>query len=266
MSPITGIRYKCSVLKNFDYCELCEDRIPHDYPFLKISHPDNAPKFMFSAVPEESSPRRRHCGRRGPVDEGCKPWREMKRNFKEQFGPLKHMLKDPKVLEMGKGYIEMFEKMIDGEENKKEENNDQEERKESDPQQQQPELPNLTEEQKQLYKGYLEMAKKWIQIKELKREAKEQMPRGTWCKGKWSEKRAVIKKSPEEVLVGEPGQTVFAQIEVLNDTKWPWKRGCYLGLQANESGDDEVCPFTVAELPIEEDVKGMGTLNLSVPI
>lgn len=27
ISPITGVRYKCSVCNNFDYCELCEERL-----------------------------------------------------------------------------------------------------------------------------------------------------------------------------------------------------------------------------------------------
>ena len=39
MNPIQGIRYKCSVCKNFDYCEKCEDTIPHDHAFIKLVHP-----------------------------------------------------------------------------------------------------------------------------------------------------------------------------------------------------------------------------------
>merc|ERR1712070_1114691 len=37
--PIIGPRYKCSVLKNFDYCSMCEERRQHDYAFLKINRP-----------------------------------------------------------------------------------------------------------------------------------------------------------------------------------------------------------------------------------
>ena len=39
MNPIEGIRYKCSVCKNFDYCEKCEETIPHDHAFIKLAHP-----------------------------------------------------------------------------------------------------------------------------------------------------------------------------------------------------------------------------------
>jgi hypothetical protein len=34
--PIFGVRYKCSVCKNFDYCPNCEDKLDHDHYFLKI--------------------------------------------------------------------------------------------------------------------------------------------------------------------------------------------------------------------------------------
>jgi len=40
MSPLIGIRYKCSVCENFDYCEICEERLNHAHPFLKITSPD----------------------------------------------------------------------------------------------------------------------------------------------------------------------------------------------------------------------------------
>jgi len=40
-SPIEGIRYKCSVCFDFDYCEQCEDKLAmaHNHPFLKIRVP-----------------------------------------------------------------------------------------------------------------------------------------------------------------------------------------------------------------------------------
>ena len=36
VAPIVGIRYKCTVCENFDYCEVCEAREEHGHPFLKI--------------------------------------------------------------------------------------------------------------------------------------------------------------------------------------------------------------------------------------
>jgi hypothetical protein len=43
VSPICGIRYRCSVCYDFDYCESCEDLYynvhPRQHYFLKIRHP-----------------------------------------------------------------------------------------------------------------------------------------------------------------------------------------------------------------------------------
>ena len=43
--PITGIRYKCVICKDFDYCEKCEDiyKIEHGHPLLKINSPEMCP-------------------------------------------------------------------------------------------------------------------------------------------------------------------------------------------------------------------------------
>jgi len=48
--PIKGIRYKCSVRKNFDYCSICEERLPHEHPMLKIRKAGGAPDVMIAIV------------------------------------------------------------------------------------------------------------------------------------------------------------------------------------------------------------------------
>lgn len=53
--PIVGIRYKCSVRKNFDFCSMCEERRGHEYAFLKIYKAEQAPKAMFTVV-DDSMP------------------------------------------------------------------------------------------------------------------------------------------------------------------------------------------------------------------
>lgn len=43
-NPIKGIRYKCSVLPDYDLCESCEAKGVHpEYPMLKIREPNMAP-------------------------------------------------------------------------------------------------------------------------------------------------------------------------------------------------------------------------------
>lgn len=64
------------------------------------------------------------------------------------------------------------------------------------------------------------------------------------------------------MLVGEPGQVLFLEIDVQNQTKWPWKRGCYIGLANRDSN----CPLTVKDYPIDQEVRGMQTVSLFVPI
>jgi len=54
MAPIVGIRYKCSVRKNFDYCAGCEERLPHEYAMLAIKKPGGAPDVMITMLPEDA--------------------------------------------------------------------------------------------------------------------------------------------------------------------------------------------------------------------
>jgi len=52
-SPIIGIRYKCSVCKNFDFCETCEERVDHEHAFIKINRPEQAPEMIVTGVNED---------------------------------------------------------------------------------------------------------------------------------------------------------------------------------------------------------------------
>lgn len=52
VNPIRGIRYKCSVRKDFDYCQNCEERLDSPYAFLKIKQPGGAPSFLCTILDE----------------------------------------------------------------------------------------------------------------------------------------------------------------------------------------------------------------------
>lgn len=54
VNPIKGIRYKCSIRKNFDLCEVCEERLGHDQPFLKIRKAGGAPDVLITMLPENA--------------------------------------------------------------------------------------------------------------------------------------------------------------------------------------------------------------------
>jgi len=53
--PILGVRYKCSVCKDFDYCEACEASKDHPHAFLKIKRAGTAPKAIFTVVDDQMS-------------------------------------------------------------------------------------------------------------------------------------------------------------------------------------------------------------------
>jgi len=55
-TPIIGVRYKCSVCDDFDYCEECEHNIEHPHPFLKIKHQSQVPKAILTVLEEDGQP------------------------------------------------------------------------------------------------------------------------------------------------------------------------------------------------------------------
>lgn len=74
--PIKGIRYKCSVCKDFDFCSICEERQQHPHAFLKIRNPNEVPSVMVTMLPAESEQKKQEAPRqnqgRGPCGRG--PW------------------------------------------------------------------------------------------------------------------------------------------------------------------------------------------------
>lgn len=51
---IVGIRYKCAICPDFDFCERCEATIEHDHPFLKIRNLRQTPKQIMVAIEDEN--------------------------------------------------------------------------------------------------------------------------------------------------------------------------------------------------------------------
>ena len=49
--PIEGVRYKCSVCPDFDFCDSCEQNKEHEHAFIKIKTPNQ--KFAHSAGPHQ---------------------------------------------------------------------------------------------------------------------------------------------------------------------------------------------------------------------
>lgn len=53
---IEGVRYKCSVCSNFDFCERCEATVDHPHPFLKIKTLKQTPLKIFTIIDEDTAP------------------------------------------------------------------------------------------------------------------------------------------------------------------------------------------------------------------
>ncbi len=53
ITPIIGIRYKCVICKDFDYCSSCENECVHDHPMLKIRKHGQCPSVIIVAMDEE---------------------------------------------------------------------------------------------------------------------------------------------------------------------------------------------------------------------
>jgi len=82
VGPITGIRYKCAVCHDFDYCEKCEEqnKEAHKHPFLKIRLPELAPTEIFVTLGENQMKDNHH--KKPRCHGGFKPFKHI---FKTLF-------------------------------------------------------------------------------------------------------------------------------------------------------------------------------------
>mgnify|MGYP000850438628 FL=1 len=56
VNPIVGVRYKCSVLEDYDLCENCEAVVDHPYPLLKIKNDSQHPIQVITILNEDAYP------------------------------------------------------------------------------------------------------------------------------------------------------------------------------------------------------------------
>lgn len=80
----------------------------------------------------------------------------------------------------------------------------------------------------------------------------------------WKTQRAKLITKPESVLNACPGTSLIEEIEVLNDTYWPWKQGCSLTLADEQSFTEN--PIEIINVPVDQEVKGKTTMKMSVAL
>lgn len=89
---------------------------------------------------------------------------------------------------------------------------------------------------------------------------------GKGC-GEWKNKRAkAVNNNHENPMAILPGQTQFAEIEVQNGTQWPWKQGCFFGMDDAKHGDEETnMPVEPVRVEIPFNVAGNQNFKLTIP-
>ena len=227
--------------KNFDYCPKCEDRLEHEHAFLKIAQPGGAPDVMITMLGEEE-PAAANTEQEEAKGEAQNPMQFFKQMM-GQFGgrgggrggrggrggcgmggrggmggggPWKHMMKQF-MGNFGKDDTGNF---------------------------------NPDEFGKKMGECAAKFGKQWEQ----KQATGGQEGCGDWknFQGKqgWKHARAVIKRKPEDIIELAPGMTDIIEIEVYNDTYWPWKAGCMLTF-ADEQPEGCAMPLEIFQVPIE---------------
>lgn len=84
-TPLHGIRYKCSVCPNFDFCDKCEAEKSHPHPFLKIRRPEQVPALcrVFIDKPEAQPEQIRKS--QAPVNQSMKKSVDKKILYQARF-------------------------------------------------------------------------------------------------------------------------------------------------------------------------------------
>lgn len=86
---------------------------------------------------------------------------------------------------------------------------------------------------------------------------------GGGCKGQWRMKKATVVSAPAEALSGSPGETIFAEIEIKNEAKRPWKPEA--SLVSNFSSNTALLLDEVV-IPIDFPVEADQTFKLAIPM
>lgn len=250
IANIIGIRFKCAVCKDFDFCEICEERLTHAHPFIKIPKPELTPASISVALHEgqfrdvQADAEQTNASADNPFNVFAqfaqgRDWRQCAENWMNQQTEREH-----RGHPFGRGHHgghhghhgfrggrQHFGGML----------KDFCRNLNEDPQKRDEVCRNIGSCINQF------VANAAFDIPE------EHEHRG--C----NPRRAICTQKPEEVVVGL-GKTAFANIKVKNDTKWPWRPGCYLASLTQNACID------IPRVVVDKEVKGGDEFDLIVPI
>ena len=236
VSPIVGIRYKCSVLPDFDYCSVCEERLDHEHAFLQIKQPGGAPEVLITILNEDEKAAK---GKDEEEKKGDEPkqtdFENLFKQFAESgFGGFGGCGGGRGFGRGGRGGRGGFGGCGRGGFRK-------------------------------IVSEFVE--KMGIDPAEVEQHFGHKFGGRGGCRGGnpiWREKRAIINKKPEEVLEIIPGSCVITEVQVTNGTDWPWKPGCQITM-ADEQSED-VIPIETFRIPVETRLEGNQSERFEIPL
>lgn len=262
IKDIIGIRYKCSVLKDFDFCEICEERLTHAYPFIKITSPELAPasihvelhegQFKDAKVDHDFSQQETGENPFSVFAQFCqgRDWKQAaqywmdKQQARAQQRPEGHHRGG-----FGRGFGGNF-------------------RRERDECHGMPRhiggmvrqfCENLNEDpqkREEVCKNIGNCINQFVMSAGHGANAMDdEGPEYRGC----NPKRAVCIKKPE-VLSVQKGKTVFASLKIQNQTKYPWRENCYVQTIMNNT------PVEVTKVVVDRPVKGSDEFEIQVPV
>lgn len=263
---IIGYRYKCAVCKDFDFCEICEERLTHAHPFIKIEKPELAPASIqvelhegqFKDVQADNENSTAEGNPFNIFAQFCqgRDWRQAAQSWMERetqreprreshreghghhshggrgnfhhrggFGGRGGYGNGPRHFG---GLVRQFCENLNEDPQKREE----------------------------ICKNIGNCINQFVMSSGAAQNFDDQEPnehRG--C----NQKRAICTMKPEHVIVSA-GKTSFANIKIKNDTKWPWRPGCYMNSIFNQT------PVDIPRVFVDKDVKGGDEFDLTVPV
>lgn len=75
--------------------------------------------------------------------------------------------------------------------------------------------------------------------------------------------RGKIVDVPQEVLEASPGETIFKQIEMRNNTHWPYKPGCSIRSYFTNKATEVLGTVNV---PIDFEVEPLTNYKITIPL
>jgi hypothetical protein len=83
-------------------------------------------------------------------------------------------------------------------------------------------------------------------------------------KEQWKMSKAIFVKTDKESYTTYPGQTIFVDVEMKNDTDWAWKQGKYVCF--SKEMDLPLLPFHFVKVPVDFEIAPRSVFKFKIPL